>query len=62
MDFAGIRIGHATDHAASYRLHRLSLPRDTVGSVDVRGPAPGSRESALLHPEKPVTHSQRDLA
>jgi len=27
-----------------------------VGSVDVRGPAPGSRESALLAPEKPVAY------
>ncbi len=53
--FAGIRIGHATDEAHHTGCTVFLCPPGTVGSGDVRGPAPGSRESALLSPEKPVS-------
>lgn len=53
--FAGIRIGHATDEAYHTGCTVFLCPPGTVGSGDVRGPAPGSRESALLSPEKPVS-------
>jgi L-aminopeptidase/D-esterase-like protein len=53
IDFAGIRIGHAT-HAQHYTGCTVFLcPDGTLGSVEARGPAPGSRELALLAPDKP---------
>lgn len=56
MQFAGIKIGHATltEHHTGCTV--FLCPPETVASVDVRGPAPGSREAALLEPEKPVTY------
>ncbi len=56
MDFVGIKIGHATDSDCHTGCTVFLCPPQTVGSVDVRGPAPGSRETALLEPEKPVTY------
>ena len=58
MNLAGLKIGHATDE----QMHTgctvfLCLP-NTVASVDVRGPAPGSREAALLQPDKPIQFIQ----
>lgn len=53
IDFAGIRIGHTT-HAEYHTGCTVFLcPQGTFGSVDARGPAPGSRELALLAPDKP---------
>ncbi len=53
IDFAGIRIGHAT-YPQNYTGCTVFLcPPGTFGSVDARGPAPGSREFALLAPDKP---------
>lgn len=53
IDFAGIRIGHVT-YAEQFTGCTVFLcPDGTLGSVEVRGPAPGSRESALLAPDKP---------
>jgi L-aminopeptidase/D-esterase-like protein len=56
MDFVGIKIGHATDSENHTGCTVFLCPSQTVASVDVRGPAPGSRETALLEPEKPVTY------
>ena len=53
MDFAGIGIGHATMPGSHSGCTVFLCPEQTVGSVDVRGPAPGSRETALLQPDKP---------
>jgi len=53
-EFAGLRIGHATDHEAHTGCTVFLCPEGTVGGVDVRGPAPGSRETALLSPYKSV--------
>ncbi|MDT8306364.1 MAG: P1 family peptidase, partial [Anaerolineae bacterium] len=53
--FAGIGIGHVTDRKRHTGCTVFLCPPGTTGSVDVRGPAPGSREAALLAPEKPVS-------
>ena len=50
----GVRLGHATDPQHHTGCSVILCPEGTVGSVDARGPAPGSRETALLAPEKPV--------
>jgi len=50
-DIAGIRVGHWTDlHAATGCTVVLAPPEGAVGGVDVRGGAPGSRETELLRP------------
>ena len=54
-NLVGLRIGHATHEDAPTGCTIFLCPPDSVGSVDVRGPAPGSRESALLQPDKPVS-------
>lgn len=54
MDLAGLQIGHATDHEYHTGCTVFLCPEGTVGGVDVRGPAPGSRETALLEPDKSV--------
>lgn len=50
----GLKIGHATNEEYHTGCTVFLCPEGTVGSVDVRGPAPGSRESVLLSPERPV--------
>ena len=52
-DFAGIRIGHSTSQTHHTGCTVFLCPEGTRGSVDARGPAPGSRELALLAPDKP---------
>lgn len=56
MAFCDIKIGHVTDEQYHTGCTVFLCPEGTVGSVDVRGPAPGSRETALLAPDKPVTY------
>ena len=51
---ANIKIGHATDHEHHTGCTVFVCPEDTVGGVDIRGMAPGSRETALLDPVKSV--------
>lgn len=53
IDFAGVRIGHATHPELPTGCTVFLCPPNTFGSVDARGPAPGSRELALLAPDKP---------
>lgn len=52
--FVGIRVGHATRPDGLTGCTVFLCPAGTIASVDVRGPAPGSRETALLQPDKPV--------
>jgi L-aminopeptidase/D-esterase-like protein len=52
----GIRVGHATDHEAVTGCTVILCPPQTVGGVDQRGSAPGSRETDLLRPSKLVQH------
>jgi L-aminopeptidase/D-esterase-like protein len=51
----GIRIGHATAPSGRSGCTVFLCPEGTVGGIDVRGPAPGSREAVLLGPLKTVT-------
>lgn len=53
IDFAGIRIGHVTYPEHHTGCTVFICPDGTRGSADARGPAPGSRELALLAPDKP---------
>jgi L-aminopeptidase/D-esterase-like protein len=50
----GIRVGHATDLDAITGCTAILCPPNTVGGVDVRGGAPGTRETALLDPLRGV--------
>jgi L-aminopeptidase/D-esterase-like protein len=53
---AGIRVGHAHDGDALTGCTVILLPPETVGAVDVRGGAPGTRETDLLAPQAMVQH------
>lgn len=46
----GIRVGHATDQEALTGCTVILCPPNTVGGVDQRGGAPGTRETDLLSP------------
>ena len=46
----GIRVGHWSDHRALTGCTVVLLPPGTVGSGEVRGGAPGTRETDLLRP------------
>jgi L-aminopeptidase/D-esterase-like protein len=48
-DVHGVRVGHWTGDATGVTV--VVLPPDTVGSAEVRGGAPATRETALLDPE-----------
>ena len=53
-DVPGIRVGHWTDAAARTGCTVVLLPDEgAVASVDVRGAAPGTRETDLLRPRRP---------
>nr|WP_290667709.1 P1 family peptidase [Ardenticatena sp.] len=51
-DVPGFRVGHATDATHQTGCTVVLCPPNTVGSAEVRGLAPGTREMALLSPEK----------
>ena len=50
----GLKIGHATNETNHTGCTVILCPEGAVGSVDVRGPGPGTRETALLAPDRPV--------
>jgi len=52
-DVAGIRVGHWTGEGTGVTV--VLLPPGTVGSGEVRGGAPATRELALLEPTRTVT-------
>ena len=54
-DVAGVRVGHWTDAVARTGCTVVLLPAGTVASGEVRGGAPGTREWALLAPERLVS-------
>lgn len=56
MNLAGLKIGHATNETYHTGCTVLLCPPNTVASVDVRGPAPGSREAAMLGMDKPIQY------
>lgn len=49
-DIKGIRVGHAEDNEAGTGLTVLIPPANNTCSVEVRGSAPGTRETDLLDP------------
>jgi L-aminopeptidase/D-esterase-like protein len=49
-DIPGFKVGHAQDLEALTGCTVVLCPPDTVGGVDQRGGAPGTRETDLLHP------------
>jgi L-aminopeptidase/D-esterase-like protein len=54
-DVPGIRVGHWTDTTARTGCTVVLLPDEgAVAGVDVRGPAPGTRETDLLRPGRVV--------
>ena len=57
-DVPGIRVGHWSDPEARTGCTVVLLPdQGAVASVDVRGAAPGTRETDLLRPEATVPHA-----
>ncbi len=57
----GIEVGHWTDREAMTGCTVVSLPEPNVVAVEVRGAAPGSRETALLEPGMRVEQCQAIL-
>ncbi len=55
-DVLGIRVGHATNLDAATGCTVIICPDGTIGGVDQRGGAPGTRETDLLHPMHMVQH------
>lgn len=53
-DVDGVRVGHWTDADAQTGCTVVLLPEGTVGSGEVRGGAPATREFALLEPTRMV--------
>ncbi|OYU99965.1 MAG: peptidase S58 [Burkholderiales bacterium PBB5] len=49
-DLAGLTVGHFTDPRRPTGCTVLLCPQGVVAGVDVRGAAPGTRETDLLHP------------
>jgi len=49
-DIAGLSVGHFTDPRRPTGCTVLLCPQGAVAGVDVRGAAPGTRETDLLHP------------
>jgi L-aminopeptidase/D-esterase-like protein len=47
---SGIEVGHYTDHQAATGCTVVMCRRGAVAAADVRGGAPGTRETALLRP------------
>lgn len=50
IDIEGILVGHFTDRKAASGATVVLCPQGATGGVDVRGSAPGTRETDLLQP------------
>jgi len=57
-DIAGLRVGNYTDSTAASGVTVVVAPQGAVGAVDVRGAAPGTRETDLLQPVNLVDRVQ----
>ncbi len=55
-DVPGIRVGHMTDTDALTGCTVILCPPNTIGGVDQRGGAPGTRETDLLRPTHMVEY------
>jgi L-aminopeptidase/D-esterase-like protein len=60
-DVAGLRVGHWTDVEAATGCTVVLCPEGTVASGEVRGGAPGTRETDLLRPGMLVEHADAVL-
>lgn len=56
LDVAGLKVGHAESHKGITGCTVILCDEDTVGGVDQRGGAPGTRETDLLSPMHTVQH------
>jgi len=52
----GVKVGHHTDNRRPTGCTVVLTPSGSVAGVDVRGAAPGTRETDLLHPSNTVQH------
>jgi L-aminopeptidase/D-esterase-like protein len=57
-DVAGLWVGHHTDVMAASGTTVIVCPEGAIGGIDVRGAAPGTRETDLLAPENLVEQVQ----
>lgn len=57
-DVPGLWVGHYTDPSAASGTTVIVCPDGAIGGVDVRGAAPGTRETDLLAPENLVERVQ----
>jgi len=53
-DVAGVRVGHAEDMRLGSGATAIVFDQPAVGSIDIRGGGPGTRETALLDPAQTV--------
>jgi D-aminopeptidase len=53
-DVAGVRVGHAQDVRLGSGSTAIIFDQPAVGSIDLRGGGPGTRETALLDPAQTV--------
>jgi L-aminopeptidase/D-esterase-like protein len=60
-DVAGVQVGHWTDAQARTGCTVISLPEPNVTAFEVRGAAPGTRETALMTPGMSVESVQAIL-
>lgn len=60
-DVPGVRVGHYTDAAALTGCTIVLTEGGAAAAVDVRGAAPGTRETALLAPGRTVDRAQAIL-
>ena len=57
-DVSGIEVGHWTSEEHATGVTVITFPEPNVATVEVRGAAPGSRETALLEPGMRVEQIQ----
>jgi len=53
-DVAGVRVGHADDARLASGVTAILFDEPAVAAIDVRGGAPGTRETDLLEPHRTV--------
>src|SRR5215204_2893700 len=51
---AGVRVGHADDHRLASGVTAIVFDTPAVAAIDVRGGAPGTRDTELLDPAMTV--------
>jgi L-aminopeptidase/D-esterase-like protein len=54
-DVPGVRVGHAQDTRVGSGVTAVVFDEPAVGSIDIRGGGPGTRETALLDPAQTVS-------